>query len=125
MDEIRVSIGAMQNTEELLLTERIEEINSIRNRDYIVIFVVLLVGVLVRVVSFYLFDRAIVRRGNRLTEYVDGIIKREPTNFIHWKKPDAVGALETKVVELADQFKTEPVRGKAVRQDDLALFESD
>ena len=87
------------------------------------IFVVLLA--VVRVVSFYLFDRAIVRRVSRLTEYVDGIIKREPTNFIHWKKTDAVGVLETKIVELADQFKTEPVRGKAVRQDDLTLFESD
>jgi signal transduction histidine kinase len=123
MDEIRVSIGAMQNTEEMLLTERIEEINSIRNRDYLVIFIVLLVGVLVRVVSFYLFDRGIVRRVSRLTEYVDGIIKCEPTNFIHSKKTDAVGALEAKIVELADQFKTAPVREKAVRQDDSTLFE--
>jgi CHASE3 domain sensor protein len=125
MDEIRVSIGAMQNKEETLLTERIEEINSIRNRDYIVIFITLLVGVLVRVVSFYLFDRGIVRRVNRLTEYVDRIIKREPTNFIQSKKTDAVGALEGKVVELADRFKTEPIREKAVPQDDLTLFEPD
>ncbi len=108
MDEIRARIDAMQNTEETLLTERIEEINSIRNRDYIVIFVVLLVGVLVRVVSFYLFDRGIVRRVNRLTEYIDGIIKGEPTNFIHSKKTDAVGALEEKIVELTDQIENEP-----------------
>lgn len=112
MDEIRASIGAMQNTEETLLSERIEEINSIRNRDYIMIFIVLLIGVLVRVVSFYLFDRGIVRRVARLTEYVDGIIKREPTNFIRSKKTDAVGALEEKIVELADQIENEPVLRK-------------
>jgi CHASE3 domain sensor protein len=112
MDEIRARIDAMQNTEETLLSERIEEINSIRNRDYIVIFVVLLIGVLVRIVSFYLFDRGIVQRVARLTEYVDGIIKREPTKFIRSKKTDAVGALEDKIVELADQIENKPVLRK-------------
>jgi len=107
MDQIRAKIGAMQNTEETLLTERIEEINRIRNRDYILIFIVLLIGVLVRIVSFYLFDRGIVRRVGRLTEYVDGIIKNEPINFIRSKKTDAVGALEKKIVELADQIENE------------------
>ncbi len=112
MDEIRTRIDAMQNTEETLLTERIEEINSIRNRDYILIFIVLLIGVLVRIVSFYLFDRGIVQRVVRLTEYVDGIIKNKPTNFIHSKKTDAVGALEEKIVELADQIENDPVLRK-------------
>ena len=70
-------------------------------------------------------DDNVVRRVSRLTEYVDRTIKREPTNFIRSKKTDAVGALETKVVELAEQCKTEPVRGKVVRQDDLTLFEPD
>ncbi len=125
IDEIRAAIGAMLDKEETLLSERIEEIDSVRKRDYIVIFITLLIGVIVRVVSFYLFDRGIVRRVSRLTEYVDGIIKREPTNFIQSKKTDAVGALETKVVELAEQCKTESVCGKAVRQNDSTLFEPD
>ena len=71
MDEIRVQVGAMQNKEAGLLEDRLEEINSIRNRDYIVVFVVLMVGILVRVVSFYLFDRGIVRRVERLSDYAD------------------------------------------------------
>lgn len=104
MDEIRLTIGTLQNKEQALLTERIEEINSIRNRDYILIFVTLLIGVLVRVVSFYLFDRGIVRRVNRLTDYVGAIIKGEPDNFVHSKKSDAVGMLEGKVVKLAEQI---------------------
>ncbi len=112
MDEIRAAIDAMQNKEETLLSERIEEINSIRNRDYIVIFIVLLVGVAVRVVSFYLFDRGIVRRVSRLTKYVDRIIKGEPTNYNSSKKTDAVGALEEKIVELAGQIENKSVLQK-------------
>ena len=54
MDEIRASIGAMQNEKETLLAERIEEVNSIRSRDYLVIFVTLLIGVIVHIVSFAL-----------------------------------------------------------------------
>lgn len=120
MDEIRVSIVQMQNKEATLLGERIEEINSIRNRDYIVIFVVLLVGVAVRVVSFYLFDRGIVRRVKRLTEYAGAIVKGEPANFIGSKKTDAVGELEEKICELAELFENESAARKSrAKADDL------
>ncbi len=112
IDEIRAAIGAMLDKEETLLSERIEEINSIRKRDYIVIFVVLLVGVIVRVVSFYLFDRGIVRRVDRLSEYVVSVIDGKPANFTVSKKTDVVGTLEQKIVELADQIETE----KALRK---------
>ncbi len=107
MDEIRAAIAAMQNKEATLLSDRIEEINSIRNRDYIVIFVTLLIGVAVRVVSFYLFDRGIVRRVNRLTEYVGSILKGKPSNFVGSQKSDAVGELEGKIAELAGQIESE------------------
>ena len=112
MDEIRTAIGAMQNKEATLLGERIEEINSIRNRDYIVIFIVLLVGVAVRVVSFYLFDRGIVRRVNRLTEYVGSLVEGEPANFVGSKKSDAVGELEEKIIELAERLESESAAQK-------------
>ena len=107
MDEIRAAIAEMQNKEATLLSERIEEINSIRNRDYIIIFIVLLVGVAARVVSFYLFDRGIVRRVNRLTEYVASLVKGERATFAASKKSDAVGELEEKIVELVKRFEDE------------------
>lgn len=102
MDEIRARIGEMQNQEQTLLSERIAEINSIRSRDYILIFVVLLIGLLVRVVSFYLFDKGIVRRINRLSEYTDKIIKGEQGNYLISGKTDAVGVLENRIVELGE-----------------------
>lgn len=104
MDEIRGSIGAMQNKEAALLAERVEEINSIRTRDYIVIFITLLIGVVVRIVSFYLFDRGIVRRIYRLTEYISSILKGEAVNFNIKEKSDAVGMLEKKIVEVAERI---------------------
>ncbi len=107
MDEIRTSISAMQNQEATLLSERIEEINFIRIRDYVIILVTLLIGVLVRVVSFYLFDRGIVQRVHRMTAYVDSVIKGEPTKFIASKKTDALGSLEERVFELSTKVEQE------------------
>ena len=106
MDEIRSEISRMQNTEATLLSDRIEEINYIRNRDYIVIFITLMIGMLVRVVSFYLFDRGIVRRIQRLTGYITAMINHEPAKFLASKKNDAVGTLEEKVIELSKQIET-------------------
>ena len=103
MDKIRAAISQMQNKEETLLTERLSEINSIRNRDYIFIFIALLVGLIVRVVSFYLFDRGIVRRIQKLTEHTDSILKGEKPDFNIKEKTDAVGLLERNIVELSER----------------------
>lgn len=119
MDEIRAAIAAMQNKEAALLSDRIEEINSIRNRDYIIIFLTLLVGVAVRVVSFYLFDRGIVRRVGRLTEYIGSILKGESAKFVRSEKSDAVGELEEKIVELAGRFENEAAARKLRYKDDV------
>ena len=103
MDEIRGHIGEMQNEEERLLTERIEEINSIRNRDYFVIFISLGIGLLARLVSFYLFERGIVRRIHRLTENVCAINKGESLRYPFSKKNDAIGLLEEEIAKIAEQ----------------------
>lgn len=103
MDAIRLEIGAMLTKEEELLTERIEEINYIRYRDYIFVFVTLFVGLLVRLIAFYMFDRGIVRRVNRLTENVKLINEGEPLNMPPPKKEDAIGLLEQEIVKIAEQ----------------------
>lgn len=104
MDEIRTNVSAMQNKEEVLLSNRISEINAIRNRDYVIIFVTLLIAMLVRAIAFYLFDRGIIRRIHRITEYIDTMIKGEPGHFTESKKTDALGVLEGKVLELSQQL---------------------
>ncbi|MEJ7847685.1 MAG: CHASE3 domain-containing protein [Pyrinomonadaceae bacterium] len=103
MDSIRSEIGSMQNKEEELLAERIEEINYIRYRDYIFVFIALLIGLLVRIVSFYLFDRGIVRRLDRLTENVVSLNKSGHLASPPPKKDDAIGLLEQEIVKMAEQ----------------------
>ena len=103
MDDIRSNLGEMQDRDGELLSDRIEEINSIRKRDYILLFIVLLVGVLMRVISFYLFDRGIVRRVNRLTETVAHINRGESIKLPPPKKEDAIGLLEQEIVKIAER----------------------
>ncbi len=103
MDQIRQNLGEMQDRDGELLSERIEEINSIRKRDYILLFIALFVGVLMRVISFYLFDRGIVRRVNRLAETVKQINSGETVKAAPLKKPDAIGLLEQEIVKIAEQ----------------------
>ncbi len=103
MDAIRANLGEMQDRDAELLSERVEEINSIRKRDYILLFVVLFVGVLMRGISFYLFDRGIVRRVNRLTETVKQINGSETIKVPPPKKQDAIGLLEQEIVKIASR----------------------
>lgn len=103
MDEIRDRLGDMQTRDAELLSEKIEEINSIRQRDYILLFVTLFIGVLMRLISFYLFDRGIVRRVNRLTENVKQINNGENIKAAPPKKDDAIGLLEQEIVKIAEQ----------------------
>ena len=50
MDEIRSILNAMQTEEGLLLTKRVREINAIRQRDYLVIFLTLILAVVTRLI---------------------------------------------------------------------------
>lgn len=103
MDGIRGEIGQMQNKEEELLAERIAEINYIRYRDYIFVFVALFIGLLMRLIAFYMFDRGIVRRLDRLTENVKQIAQGEILKMPPPKKDDAIGLLEQEIVKIAEQ----------------------
>jgi CHASE3 domain sensor protein len=57
MDEIRANLNAMQSEEEQLLTERVQEINAIRQRDYLAIILALFIGLGTRLIARYLFSK--------------------------------------------------------------------
>jgi len=57
MDEIRTNLNVMQNEEERLLTERVQEINAIRRRDYLAIILALFIGLGTRLIARYLFNK--------------------------------------------------------------------
>jgi CHASE3 domain sensor protein len=51
MDEIRGDLNAMQNEEKLLLTNRVQEVNAIRQRDYLAIILALCIGLGTRLIA--------------------------------------------------------------------------
>jgi CHASE3 domain sensor protein len=57
MDEIRATLNAMQSEEERLLTERVQEINAIRQRDYLAIILALFIGLGTRLIARYFFNK--------------------------------------------------------------------
>jgi CHASE3 domain sensor protein len=68
MDKIRANLSVMQAEEGRLLNERISEINTIRQRDYFAVFLVLLVAVAARLIAWYLFKVDILRRIKHLVD---------------------------------------------------------
>ena len=107
MDEFRLSLEKVRIQEENLLNERVEEINKIRRRDYFALFITLSLAFIVRIISFYLFDRGIVRRLNRLTENVKNWRASKETDFPEKKKDDAIGLLEQEIEQMAQHFKNQ------------------
>lgn len=96
MDEIRAVLAQMSERETCLPGERISDINAIRKRDYFVVFLVLFVGIIGRLVSFYLFRTGILHRIVALTENLRLHRKGEPSGF-HKNKSDELGELEEEI----------------------------
>jgi len=96
MDEIRANLAQMSERESYLLGERIGDINSIRRRDYITVFLVLFIGLIVRLVSFYLFRTGVLHRIVALTENIKSFRNGEKSEFVK-NKNDELGELEDEI----------------------------
>lgn len=103
-DALRVEVRAMRTQENELLQERLEEIRAVRSRDYFAIYATLLIGLISRFVSVYLFNTGIGTRARKLTENLrrlgQGELPHEPTG-----KPDALGELERELVQVAQRLR--------------------
>ncbi len=100
MDSIRGILAQMSEREEYLLTERIQEINSIRRRDYLAIFVVLFIGIGIRLISFYLFRVGILARIVNLTESIQSFRRKGKLTHSPTDKTDELGILENEIYKL-------------------------
>jgi hypothetical protein len=104
MDEIRTQIGVTQTAQWRLLTERVQEINAIRRRDYLAVFLTLVVGLGTRLVAWYLFNTGIIRRVNHLVKNMRSLRKGNPLPFSPSGKIDALGDLEEEISLMAKQL---------------------
>jgi CHASE3 domain sensor protein len=97
MDSLRQELRLMRAEENRLLDERLQEIAQVRRRDYIAIGLSLLVGLIGRFVSVYLFNTGIVRRVQHLKRNVRCLGQGQPLPFEPSDKKDALGELEREV----------------------------
>jgi CHASE3 domain sensor protein len=88
MDEIRLILGNVESRENELLAERINDINSIRRRDYLVVLLTLFIALITRLVSWYLFDTGIKQRILQAVEKMRNLRKADDTVKKHKEEID-------------------------------------
>ena len=103
MDEIRAILDAMQTEEGLLLTKRVQEINAIRQRDYLAIFLILFLALGTRLISWHLLNTGVIRRIKHLVENVRSLRRGEALPFQPSGKPDEIGDLEREIVLASEE----------------------
>jgi methyl-accepting chemotaxis protein len=94
LESVGHQLADLRVSEQRLLTKRIDEIRSVRQRDYLLIFLSVFVGLVSRAVALYFFHRRVVRRVRQLTENVRRL--RDGTSLLHEPSDhaDDIGELE-------------------------------
>lgn len=102
MDNIRKKLASIQREEEKLLTERIEDINKIRKRDYIAIFVTLIIAVITRIVLWNIFNNGLIKRIKQVLDNVRSL--KNGNGVLHQPsgKDDELGNLENEILSLSE-----------------------
>jgi len=95
-------LADLRANEQRLLSKRIDEIRSVRQRDYLLIFLSVFVGLLSRAVALYFFHRRVVRRVRQLTENVRSL--RDGVSLVHEPSDhaDDIGELERELARASE-----------------------
>ncbi|HSI15995.1 MAG TPA: CHASE3 domain-containing protein [Chthoniobacter sp.] len=99
-------LSSLRASEQRLFARRIDEIRSIRQRDYLLIFLSVFIGLVSRAVALYFFHRRVIRRVRQLTENVRSL--RDGATLVHEPSDhaDDIGELERELAR-ASEFLTE------------------
>ena len=104
MDALRAQLRDMQDEEKRLLGQRLDEIRRVRRRDYLSISVALLLGLATRAVVFWLFNRRVVKRIEKLTANVRALrAGKSLPNAVSGHR-DAIGELEEELAKTDAHF---------------------
>jgi CHASE3 domain sensor protein len=88
--------------EQRLLAKRLDGIRTVRQRDFLLIFLSIAVGLASRAIALYFFHRRVVRRVRQLTENVRSL--RDGSPLIHEPSDhaDDIGELERELALIGD-----------------------
>jgi CHASE3 domain sensor protein len=102
LDAAGQQLDALRASEERLLAKRIDEIRSVRQRDYLLIFLSVFIGLVSRAVALYFFHRRVIRRVRQLTENVRSL--RDGSALVHEPSghADDIGELERELARVSE-----------------------
>jgi HAMP domain-containing protein len=102
LDTLIQQLNDLRASEQGLLSKRIDEIRSVRQRDYLLIFLSVFVGLVSRAVALYFFHRRVVRRVRQLTENVRSL--RDGASLVHEPSDhaDDIGELERELARASE-----------------------
>ena len=102
LDAACQQLDTLRASEERLLAKRIDEIRSVRQRDYLLIFLSVFIGLVSRAVALYFFHRRVIRRVRQLTENVRSL--RDGAALVHEPSDhaDEIGELERELARVSE-----------------------
>jgi CHASE3 domain sensor protein len=95
-------LSDFRSDEQQILTKRLEEIRSVRQRDYLLIFLSIVVGLVSRVVAMYFFHRRVVRRVRLLTENARKMREESIPALKPSQSADDIEELERELARIGD-----------------------
>jgi CHASE3 domain sensor protein len=104
MDQIRDNIGGAQTEEWGLLTQQVQRINAIRRRDYLAVFLALVVGLGTRLVAWCLFNAGIIRKVEHPVKNMCTLRQGNLLPFPPFGEPGALGELEKEIGLMGKQL---------------------
>lgn len=108
MDKLRSELRLMRGAEERLMGQRLQDIARVRRRDYIGVFLTLLVGIIARAVWIYLFNTGINARLKKVKDNIQAQNRGEELPHPASQTADALGELEREIISSYSQLKTSP-----------------
>ena len=102
LESVTERLTALRASEQRLLSKRIDEIRSVRQRDYLLIFLSVFVGLVSRAIALYFFHRRVIRRVRQLTENVRSL--RDGAALVHEPSDhaDDIGELERELARASE-----------------------
>jgi CHASE3 domain sensor protein len=110
MGETIKQLSDFRSGEQHLLAKRLDEIRSVRRRDYSLIFLSILVGLGTRAVAMYFFHRRVVRRVRQLTENARRLRDESLPAFQASEGADDIDELERELARISDFLAARQVR---------------
>jgi len=110
MGETLKRLSDFRSSEQRLLAKRLDEIRSVRRRDFSLIFLSVFAGLGARLVAMYFFHRRVVRRVRQLTEHARRLREESLPAIQPSDGADDIEELERELARISDFLAARQIR---------------